>query len=191
MDGAQIDRLTVWREISGRYERVGAIDADGADVSFSYAPEYLSDPSARAISASLPLEGKTFDTQGAACFFDGLLPEGSLRKSLSLALRVPSADVGSLLAGLSDESSGALLFSSTEDDPSGHRHYEPAGDDLLALFAGSPRSTALEQSGDGLAQEGFPEAREVAGAIIACRRDTVARLEREVRAWRPSSRSGR
>lgn len=139
----------------------------------------------------MPLEGKTFDTQGAACFFDGLLPEGSLRKSLSLALRVPSADVGSLLAGLSDESSGALLFSSTEDDPSGHRHYEPAGDDLLALFAGSPRSTALEQSGDGLAQEGFPEAREVAGAIIACRRDTVARLEREVRAWRPSSRSGR
>lgn len=186
-----MDRLTVWREISGRYERVGAIDADGADVSFSYAPEYLSDPSARAISASLPLEGKTFDTQGAACFFDGLLPEGSLRKSLLLALRVPSADVGSLLAGLSDESSGALLFSSTEDDPSGHRHYEPAGDDLLALFAGSPRSTALGQSGDGLAQEGFPEAREVAGAIIACRRDTVARLEREVRAWRPSSRSGR
>lgn len=101
------------------------------------------------------------------------------------------SDIIRLRKILPSASSGALLFSSTEDDPSGHRHYEPAGDDLLALFAGSPRSTALEQSGDGLAQEGFPEAREVAGAIIACRRDTVARLEREVRAWRPSSRSGR
>ncbi len=50
---------------------------------------------------------------------------------------------------------------------------------------------ALEQSGDGLAREGFPEAREVAGAIIACRRDTFARLEQEAREWRPSSRSGR
>ena len=135
--------LLVWREIYGEYELVGTLFGDSDSLEFEYEESYLRSPSSKALSASLPLEAVSFGERATKAFFDGLLPEGSLRKSLSLALRTSMEDVSTLLSRLSDESCGALVFTSIDGSPTDERWYEDLDSADLSSFATQPHKAAL------------------------------------------------
>lgn len=105
--------LVVWRELDFRFERVGAIDVFDDPMEpprFRYDGDYLAKPTARPISASLPLRGEYYDEQLTDAFFDGLLSEGDLRSRVSTALEIDASDTTGLLGALNYDTIGALVF---------------------------------------------------------------------------------
>ena len=74
---------------------VGHLAADsGRDMSFRYAPAWLSWARARAISLSLPLREEPFTGAVAGSWFANLLPEGEARAGI-LAREIGHAHAGS------------------------------------------------------------------------------------------------
>jgi serine/threonine-protein kinase HipA len=66
---------------------------------FSYAPDYLKYPDARAISLSLPLQSELFEDKRLFPFFDGLIPEGWLLELAEQTWKLSPRDrMGLLLA---------------------------------------------------------------------------------------------
>ena len=135
--------LFVWREIYGSYELVGTLRDGRAGLEFSYAAEYLGDPRSKAVSRVFPLQEAPFGRKETSAFFGGLLPEGSLRNALAVAARASTKDVGSLLARLSNESSGALVFTVDRESPARGMSYEPIRLEVLQGFCNAPREVAL------------------------------------------------
>lgn len=86
------ERLQVLREIAGEYEIVGVLETSHEGARFSYSSDYLSRENSVAISASLPLREGTQERERTRAFFDGLLPEGPLRRSMSDAFRTGADD---------------------------------------------------------------------------------------------------
>ena len=69
--------LKVQIEINGQFVQAGHITGSSfRDAVFSYDESYITSSAAHAISLSLPLSKKDFDTDATKSFFDGLLPEG-------------------------------------------------------------------------------------------------------------------
>ncbi len=102
-------KLAVEIEIKGRSVYVGnIIGNDYRDAVFSYADEYLNSANARAISISLPISKKTFEVDNTRNFFEGLLPEGFMRRSVAEWMRTNEDDYLSILAGLGSECLGAI-----------------------------------------------------------------------------------
>ncbi len=62
--------------IQGR--SAGMLEEQDNGYVFSYAPDYLEQPDAVAISLSLPLRSEPFGDKRLFPFFDGLIPEGWL-----------------------------------------------------------------------------------------------------------------
>ena len=60
---------------AGRIERT-----ESGGYCFSYLPEYLARPGARAVSLTLPLQLAPFESQTLFPFFSGLLAEGTLKE---------------------------------------------------------------------------------------------------------------
>ena len=90
--------------------RVGILmQADGR-LAFSYAPEWLTNPDAVALSHSLPLQSDTYDDKAARGFFSGLLPEGEKRKLVATALQVSRVNDFAILNGIGGECAGAVSF---------------------------------------------------------------------------------
>ncbi len=56
----------------------GILSETDPGYTFAYAPTYLADPGAVAISLSLPLRVEPFEDKRLFPFFDGLIPEGWL-----------------------------------------------------------------------------------------------------------------
>ena len=101
--------LTVEIEINGKSVYVGDIVGnDHTDAVFSYADEYLNSSDSRAISLSLPLEKGSFSVEQTKNFFEGLLPEGFMRRSVAEWLRTDENDYITILAGLGNECLGAI-----------------------------------------------------------------------------------
>lgn len=101
--------LSVQIEINGNNVYVGDITGnDSNDACFTYAEEYLADPESRAISLSLPLNRKTFDSRSTRNFFEGLLPEGFTRKCVAEQMHADTNDYIPILAGLGNECLGAI-----------------------------------------------------------------------------------
>ena len=138
------EQIRVYREIQGAYQPVGGLSTESGSLGFSYDDDYLDDPSARSISASLPLRTGAFDEKTSRAYFDGLLPEGMTRRAFADALHVGYDDVMGLVAHLNNESAGALVFADAETDPTSTRSYEPLDFAEIATFARSPRAKALE-----------------------------------------------
>lgn len=136
-------RLLVYREFGSDYQLVGAITPSSDGAAFSYDKGYVSRSDAHAISGCLPLATETFDARATGVFFDGLLPEGSMRNTLSEALHAPSEDFGKLLSRLNNESAGALVFCEEGIDPASNRRYEVFPFSELEEFASAPRAKAL------------------------------------------------
>ena len=101
--------LEVSIERSGMMVPVGMLTGDdAADTVFRYDPAYRSSPEATAVSISLPLQEEPFTPIQTTRFFDGLLPEGYLRRTLAEWMRVPEGDYISILHALGRECLGAL-----------------------------------------------------------------------------------
>lgn len=83
--------------------------ADGA-LSFHYADAWLSRPGAVALSRSLPLQAQPFGDQQARPFFEGLLPEGRIRRPGVRQRQLSHGNDLALLTRLGDECAGAVTF---------------------------------------------------------------------------------
>ena len=87
--------LSVWWD----GKRVGTLRLDDhGDMSFAYAPDWLSDPAAAPLSASLPKQAETFRRRACRPFFGGLLPEEGQREAVARALGISSNNDFALLS---------------------------------------------------------------------------------------------
>ena len=101
--------LKVQIEINGQFVQAGHITGSSfSDAVFSYDESFISSPSARPISLSLPLSKKDFDADATKTFFDGLLPEGFTRQCVADSIHASSDDYISILRELGSECLGAI-----------------------------------------------------------------------------------
>lgn len=92
---------------------------------FTYDPLYLAD-GGQALSLSLPLREARFSGAEALPFFEGLLPEGSVREEVARQLRISSASPAQLIRALGKDCAGDIAVLE-EDDP-----YQPPAEALYA-----------------------------------------------------------
>lgn len=134
--------LVVYRERLGRFEEVGFVGVSGGSLTFAYLDSYRQNDNAQSISHALPLGEGELPSLAVKSFFEGLLPEGSMRRSLSIAFRASADDSYKLISRLNDESAGALIFKFAGEDPEQKRGYEPIDGSDLEQFAVFPREFA-------------------------------------------------
>ena len=76
--------LSVYIEICGNQTFVGKITGESHnDAVFAYDAVYVSRSNAAPISVNLPLQSEPFSNEKTRCFFEGLLPEGFIKRSLA------------------------------------------------------------------------------------------------------------
>ena len=101
--------LYVSIEMNGRQREVGSITGGSEfDARFCYSEDYLNAPDAMPISLSMPLKSESYDPAQTRNFFEGLLPEGFLRRTVAENNRTDAADYLSLLEMLGSECLGAI-----------------------------------------------------------------------------------
>jgi serine/threonine-protein kinase HipA len=91
-------------------DRVGTLTLVEGRLSFYYAPGWLSQQDAVALSASLPLQTEPFDDRTARPFFAGLLPEGQIRRLIAQQFQVSRQNDFALLDYIGGECAGAVTF---------------------------------------------------------------------------------
>lgn len=84
-------------------------DNDG-ELTFTYLPEWVDDPTAIAISCSLPLQKTAFKRKECRAFFAGILPEESTRKLIAKILGISANNDFSMLEKIGGECAGAVTF---------------------------------------------------------------------------------
>ena len=109
--GADLRRLDVEIEIMGRQKEVGSITGDSEfSAVFEYSEDYINSRDAKPISISLPLRREAYGPEQTRIFFEGLLPEGFLRRTVAKNNRVDADDYLSLLGMLGSECLGAITL---------------------------------------------------------------------------------
>ena len=104
-------------EIQGKQVAVGYIEGGSwEDARFSYNEDYLSKNVPRAISVSLPVQKEPFSAERTKVFFDGLLPEGFMRKTIAGNMHFDERDYLSILYYLGKECLGAIRIGETGDE---------------------------------------------------------------------------
>lgn len=112
-----MEKLYVFVARLGTFEKVGElIKDDSGDVTFIYNSQYLNAVDVVPISIGLPLQEEQFDTLRTEIFFDGLLPEGFLRRTIAANLKVEDNDYFSILKVLGHECLGAVWIFDPETD---------------------------------------------------------------------------
>ena len=107
--------LIVEIEISGLNCVVGKIIGnDYNDARFSYTVDYLQMEGSRPISLSLPLQTEAFSVHATRNFFEGLLPEGFIRKCVAKEVHADTNDYLNILAVLGNECLGAIRIVDNE-----------------------------------------------------------------------------
>jgi serine/threonine-protein kinase HipA len=91
-------------------DRVGSLALVDGRLSFRYAPGWLAQPGAAALSASLPLQGEPFDDRWTRPFFAGLLPEGKMRRLIAQQFQVSGQNDFALLDRIGGECAGAVTL---------------------------------------------------------------------------------
>ncbi len=91
-------------------DRVGTLALIDGQLSFCYAPAWLSQPDAVALSASLPLQAEPFDDRNTRPYFAGLLPEGQMRRLIAQQFQVSGQNDFALLDHIGGECAGAVTF---------------------------------------------------------------------------------
>lgn len=108
----------VYIELQGKQVRVGEIRGNTSeDARFSYAAEYLSENHSGAVSVSLPLQTEPFSPERTRCFFEGLLPEGFMRRIIASNMRLEENDYLSILYNLGRECLGAVRIDDADGEP--------------------------------------------------------------------------
>ena len=131
---------------------VGALRLDAyGDVSFVYAPEWLSDPTSRALSASLPKREEAFNRRSCRPFFSGLLPEEGQREAVAWVLGISKGNEFALLKGLGGEVAGALTLWAEGETPPPSVAFESAtalvDEELVAILDELPTRPLLAGKG--------------------------------------------
>jgi serine/threonine-protein kinase HipA len=104
-----VKKLDVSIEINGRQREVGVISgSNDYDASFCYSEHYLDSRTARPISISLPLTDEPYGPEPTRRFFEGLLPEGFMRRTVAEQNRTDDGDYLSILEMLGAECLGAV-----------------------------------------------------------------------------------
>ena len=119
-------KLYVSIEINGEQVPVGLITGNsGYSAVFQYAPDYLAFPDAQPISISMPLQTEPFSSEKTRIFFEGLLPEGFLRRTVAENNRTDHTDYLTLLELLGEECLGAVQIHSENvvSSPPEYRQY--------------------------------------------------------------------
>lgn len=101
-------------EIDGVQVPAGIISGSGSeDARFRYLPMYINSGN-RPLSISLPFQKETFSAMQTRKYFEGLLPEGFARKSVSEWIHVTEDDYLTILGALGRECLGAIMISDGE-----------------------------------------------------------------------------
>ena len=109
-------KYNVFMEISGKSINVGYITGESSmDSCFSYSQEYLASEYKKAISISIPLQDEAFSAEKTRRFFDGLLPEGFMRKTIATDMHYSEDDYLSILSFLGRECLGAIRICEEDD----------------------------------------------------------------------------
>lgn len=109
-------KYNVYLEVDGRQIRVGRIEGNSSeDARFSYSKEYISGNDSGAISISLPIQDEPFSPEKTKTFFDGLLPEGFMRKSIATNMHFDENDYLSILYNLGKECLGAIRIDDSDE----------------------------------------------------------------------------
>jgi serine/threonine-protein kinase HipA len=142
---AEIDVLPLYLE----KRLIGHIEQVGPGLSFTYTPEWLSTPTAFAISVTMPLQAAPYPPQTTTPWFANLLPEDNQLQQIGQILGHSPGDVYGLLKQIGAETAGA--FSIGEPQPIDKAEYRPLDDaglaDVIArlparpLLAGEPDIT--------------------------------------------------
>ncbi|WP_026664347.1 HipA domain-containing protein [Butyrivibrio sp. FC2001] len=134
----------VYLEIDGSQVKVGVIEGNSSeDASFSYSKEYVARTDSRAISVSLPIQEEPFSPERTKIFFDGLLPEGFMRKSIATNMHFDENDYLSILYNLGKECLGAIrIDESDEEQESGYEAITSMQVEELAA-EGTTKSTEI------------------------------------------------
>lgn len=107
--------LDVSIEIEGRQREVGTISGSSDyDASFKYSEDYLASNTAQPISISLPLTDEAYGPEATRRFFEGLLPEGFMRRTVAEQNRTDDGDYLSILEMLGAECLGAVQIDLTD-----------------------------------------------------------------------------
>lgn len=107
--------LTVEIEIAGISVAVGKIIGTNTDnAQFIYDKNYLQKQGSRGISLSLPLQQESFSANATRTFFEGLLPEGFLRKCVAEQIHADTNDYLAILSVLGNECLGAIRITNNE-----------------------------------------------------------------------------
>ena len=140
-----VKKLDVSIEINGRQREVGVISgSNDYDASFCYSEHYLDSGTARPISISLPLTEEPYGPEATRRFFEGLLPEGFMRRTVAEQNRTDDGDYLSILEMLGAECLGAVQIKGENykyTEPS-YRLFDPEAMYKLAA-EGATRSADL------------------------------------------------
>lgn len=94
-------QYNVYLEVGGKQVRVGKIEGNySEDACFSYSKEYVSKKESKAISISLPIQDEPFSPERTKAFFEGLLPEGFMRRNIAANMHFDDNDYLSILYNL-------------------------------------------------------------------------------------------
>ena len=102
-----LDTMVVWwdERLAGEL----SIDKGGA-MHFVYAPDWLADEAAPALSHAMPKQQEPYEDHACKAVFGGLLPEESQRTAIARALGVSPDNPFRLLEALGGDVAGALAF---------------------------------------------------------------------------------
>lgn len=136
-------RLEVDIEIVGRRKEVGSISGESEfTATFAYSPDYVRSRDSMPISASLPLREEAFNPGETRTFFEGLLPEGFIRRTIAKNNSVDADDYLSLLCMLGSECPGAISIRDEDYTPTDPGYKEPNADSMYELASGSADGAA-------------------------------------------------
>jgi serine/threonine-protein kinase HipA len=127
-------------------EAVGEIEKRGPSrYRFAYSQSVLDrfNPGANILSASLPVQSDDFAPAQTAPFFEGLLPEGTVREAIARRLRLSEEDGFGLLEALAAECAGAVAVLSPGRTPAplgGGRIHVLEHEELVRLVDELPRN---------------------------------------------------
>ena len=136
-------KYNVFVEIRGKQIKVGKIEGSSyEDACFSYDEDYLSE-NGKAVSISLPLQVKPFSPEKTRIFFDGLLPEGFLRRTIATNMHFDENDYLSILYNLGRECIGAIRIDENDrEEKSGYERITSKQVEELAA-EGTTKSTEI------------------------------------------------
>lgn len=123
---------------------VGVISGDSEfNAEFRYSDDYLAQDTARPISLSLPLTDRTYSPRETRIFFEGLLPEGFLRRTVAENNRTDMSDYLSILEMLGSECLGAIQIKG-EEFRSVMPEYRALDPDMMFRLASEGATTSAD-----------------------------------------------